>query len=137
MIDDRAIVAAGLLANGAGEPALADAGRADEGQIVVSVDPLALGEFLEQGAVEPARRAVVDVFDARLLTEPGGAQPRRQPFVAPQRGFPIKQQGEPVVAVDPLSLFCFREFGEGFRHAVEAKGVELIKSGMFEHVSVS
>lgn len=43
MIDDRAIVPASLLADGAGEPALADAGRTDEGEIVVGVDPLALG----------------------------------------------------------------------------------------------
>ena len=132
MIDDGAIVAAGLLADGAGEPAFADAGRADEGQIVVGVDPLALGELLEQGAVEPARGAVVDVFDARLLAEFGGAQPRRQPFVAPKRGFPIEQQGEPVVAVESLRLVGLGEFGEGLGHSVKAEGVELVEGRMFE-----
>ena len=68
---------------GAGEPTLADAGRTDESQVIVGVDPLAVGELLEQSAVEPARAAIVDVFDARLLAQLGGAQPRRQPFVAP------------------------------------------------------
>ena len=75
MIDDGTIVAAGLLADGASEPTFADARWADESQIVVGVDPLAFGEFLEQGAVEPARGAVVDVFDAGLLAEFCGAQP--------------------------------------------------------------
>ena len=57
MIEDGAIVAAGFLADGAGQPALADAGRPDEGEIVMGVDPIALRELLEQGAIEtPAAR---------------------------------------------------------------------------------
>src|ERR1700722_7556459 len=68
MIEDGAIVAAGFLADGASQPALADAGRADQGQIVVSVDPVAFRELLKQGAIETAGGAIVDVFDARLLT---------------------------------------------------------------------
>ena len=52
MIEDGAIVAAGFLADGASQPAFPDAGWADQGQIVVGVDPFALGELLEQGAVE-------------------------------------------------------------------------------------
>ena len=83
MIEDGAIVAAGFLADGAGQPAFADAGRADQGEIVAGVDPFALGELLEQGAVEASGGAIVDVFDARLLTQFGGAQSRRQAFVPP------------------------------------------------------
>ncbi len=137
MIDDGAIVAAGLLANGASEPTFADARWADQGQIVVGVDPLAFGELLEQGAVEPARGAIVDVFDAGLLAEFCGAQPRRQPFVAPKRRFPIEQQSEPVVAVDPFRLICLGEFGEGLGHSVKAEDVKLVEGGMFEQVAVS
>src|SRR5271156_6419764 len=59
MIEDGAIVATGLLADGAGEPTLADAGRADQGQIVMGVDPFALRELLEQGAVQTAGGAIV------------------------------------------------------------------------------
>jgi hypothetical protein len=51
------------VAEGAGEPALADAGGPAQDQIVVGVDPLAVGELLEQGAVEPARGAVIDRAD--------------------------------------------------------------------------
>jgi len=46
MIEDGSIVAAGFLANGASQPALANAGRTDQGEIVVGVDPIALGELL-------------------------------------------------------------------------------------------
>src|SRR5271155_2296356 len=76
MIEDGAIVAAGFLADGASQPALADAGWADEGQIVVGVDPVALGELLEQGAIQTTGGAIVDVLDARLLVQPGGAGAR-------------------------------------------------------------
>ena len=103
MIDDGAIVAARLLADGAGEPTFPDARWTDESQIIVSVDPSAFGELLEQGAIEPARGAIVDVFDGGLLAELGGAQTRRQPLVAPERGFPVEQQGEPVVAVESFA----------------------------------
>src|SRR5208283_4333953 len=63
VIEHGAIVAAGLVADGAGEPAFADAAGADEGQIVVGVDPGALSELLEEGAVETARTAVIHVLD--------------------------------------------------------------------------
>lgn len=40
-VEDRAVVAAGLVADGAGELAFADTSRAADRQIVVRVDPLA------------------------------------------------------------------------------------------------
>ena len=83
MIEDGSIVAAGFLANGASQPAFPDAGWADQGQIVVGVDPVALGELLEQGAIKTSGGAIVDVFDARLLAQLCGAQARRQAFVPP------------------------------------------------------
>ena len=73
MVGDRAIVAASFLADGASEPAFPDAGWADQGQIVVGVDPVALGELLEQGAIETTGGPIVDVFDARLLAQLCGA----------------------------------------------------------------
>ena len=39
--------------------------------------------FWEQGAVETSGGAIVDIFDARLLTQFGGAQPGREAFVPP------------------------------------------------------
>ena len=84
LIEDRAVVAAGLVAERRGEPTFADAGRTDQGQIVVVVDPVALDQLLEQGAVEAARTAVIDILDAGLLAQFGVAQSRRQPLVATQ-----------------------------------------------------
>jgi len=66
MIDDGTVVAAGLLANGASEPTFADARWADQSQIVAGVDPLAFGELLEQGAVEPQGCLVLNKSNAFL-----------------------------------------------------------------------
>jgi hypothetical protein len=37
------IVAAGFMADGASQPAFADTGRTDQGEIVVGLDPVSLG----------------------------------------------------------------------------------------------
>ena len=69
LIEDRPIVAAGLVAERRGQPTLADAGRADQRQIVVGVDPVALDQLLEQRAIETAR----DCDNRRLRRRPAGA----------------------------------------------------------------
>jgi hypothetical protein len=51
-VEDRAIVAAGLVADRAGQPTLADARRAAQRQIVVRVDPVALEQRFKQAAIE-------------------------------------------------------------------------------------
>jgi hypothetical protein len=88
LVEDGAIVAAGLVAEPRGDPALADAGRAADQQVGVVVDPAALDELGEQRAVETAWGAVVDVFDASLLAQLGvrsrrSARPCRRSTPAP------------------------------------------------------
>ena len=63
LIKNRAVVAARLMAEGTGQPAFADAGRPAQDQIVVRLDPFAAGELVEQGAIEAARGAIIDVLD--------------------------------------------------------------------------
>ncbi len=46
----------------------------------VGIDPIT---DCQQGAVEPARGAIIDVLDAGLLAQFGVVQPLRQPLVAP------------------------------------------------------
>ncbi len=105
---------------------------ANDGEIVVSVDPGAVRELLEQGAVETARTAVIHVFDRRLLAEPGGAQSRRQPLVPPPRDFAVEQKAEPFMMAKTVRLVGAGDFHEGLGHAVKAQGVELIEGRMFE-----
>ena len=64
-----------------GQPALVDAGWADERWINVSVDPFALGQHLEQRAVKTVAIAIVDVLNAGPLAQFGDTQPRREVLV--------------------------------------------------------
>ena len=70
MIEDGQVFPAGLLAEGTGEPAFADAAGAGDQQITSRADPVAGGELEEQRAIEPAGSAVVDVLDAGGMAQP-------------------------------------------------------------------
>src|ERR1051325_2180371 len=54
LVQHRPVVAARLVAQRAGEPALADAGRSFDHQVLRLVDPMAGDQCLEQSAVETA-----------------------------------------------------------------------------------
>jgi hypothetical protein len=56
LIEDGAIVSAGLVTECAGKPTFADAGLADDDQILMSIDPISGGELLEQRFVDAGRR---------------------------------------------------------------------------------
>src|SRR3954470_20837874 len=69
LIEHGAIVAACLVAERAGDPALADAGRPDDEQVLVALDPLAGDELLEQSPVETACGPQIDVIDDGVLAQ--------------------------------------------------------------------
>ena len=87
LIENRAVIAAGLVTEGTSKPRFAHAGRPAQNQIVVRVDPLAIGELVEERAVEAARGAVIDVLDASRLAQSGIAQPGGKPLVAAVKGW--------------------------------------------------
>ena len=93
LIEDRAVVAAGLVAEGTGKPAFADAGRPAQDQIVVRVDPLAGGELVEQRAIEAARGSVIDVLDDGMVAQSGIAQPSGEALVAAMGDLAIDAAG--------------------------------------------
>src|SRR5690606_37554938 len=68
-VEHGAIVAARLVAHGAGEPAFADACRPDDGAVLVGGDPVAPEQPLEQPAIEPALRTVIDVFGNSMMAQ--------------------------------------------------------------------
>jgi hypothetical protein len=62
----------------AGDPALADAGGADDRQVVVMVDPVAGDEPGQEGAVDATRGAQVDVLGRRVLAQGGELETGRR-----------------------------------------------------------
>jgi hypothetical protein len=87
-----------------GQPTFADAGRPFDDQVLRLLDPAPTGKVLEEGAIEAARGAIVDVLDDGLMTQPGVAQPCPQPSIVAFGGFAIEQESQP---------FGMRELGAG------------------------
>jgi hypothetical protein len=69
LIENGSVIAAGAVAGRASEPAFADAGWAAQDDVIVGIDPTALGELLEQGAIETARGTIV-AGDAERFDQP-------------------------------------------------------------------
>ena len=132
LVEDGAVVAAGLVAERAGKPTFADAGRAAQDQILVGVDPVAVGELLEQRAIEAARGAVIDILDDGLMAQPGIAQPGEQALVAAIADLAIEQQAEPFGMGERRGFAGCFELGEGLGHAGKPELVQLIEGGMGE-----
>ena len=63
MIEDGSIVATSVVAERAGKPTFAGAGRAADQQALVPCDPIADDELGEQCLVETTRHLHVDILD--------------------------------------------------------------------------
>jgi hypothetical protein len=88
------------VAESASQPRLADAGRADHDQVVMLADPFAGGELAEQGAVEAAMGAEIDVLDDGGLAQPRFAQAAGEALVLAAGRLAIDEQPEPVLAAE-------------------------------------
>src|SRR5215471_12188014 len=130
LIEHRAIVAAGLVAEGASKPAFADPGGALDDQVLGLFDPTAGNQGLEQCAVETAGGAVIDVLDHRLVAQPGKAQPCPQPPFIAVSGFTVEQQTKPFGVREPGALRVCLQLGESARHAGEPELMKLIDGGV-------
>jgi hypothetical protein len=55
------------VAERAGDPTLADAGRPGDEQILLAADPIAIDELGKEGALDAARSAQINIFDGCVL----------------------------------------------------------------------
>jgi hypothetical protein len=115
---------------GTSQPRFAHAGRPAQNQIVVRVDPLAIGELVEERAVEAAWGSVIDVLDAGLLAQSGIAQPGGKPLVAAKAELAIEQEAEPVSMGERGGFIGCFELGKRLGHAGQAKLAQLVEHWM-------
>ena len=126
-VEDRPVVAAGLVTDGAGEPTFSDACWTADREIVVRVDPLAAEQRFEQPALKPAGASVIDILRRCLMPQFGVAQARAEPLVVSPGGFPVEQQRQPLGMAERGGVAVLVEFDEGFGHTLEAKDVQLVE----------
>ena len=112
------------MAEGAGEPAFARAGRPDEQQNFMLPNPVAGGESEEERAIEPALDAEVHIFDAGRMTEARDLEESREPAVVATELLAVDEEGEAFVEGQGRDL---REAGlvsQGLGHAGEPERVQ-------------
>jgi len=97
VILDRTIVSAGLVAEGAGNPTLAQAGCSGDEQVLVAVDPVAADESGEDSAIDAAWRAPIEVFHACALAQRGELEAGGETFGVALGGFAIDQQSDALL----------------------------------------
>ena len=124
MVEDGAVVAAGLVAERAGDPALADAGRAGDQQILVAVDPVASDELLEQGAVEAADGAQIDILDDGGLAQAGELEARDEALVVALGGLAVDQQAEALLEAECGDVGLSSLLLERLGHAGKPKAIK-------------
>ena len=122
------------MSEGACEPGLSGTGLADQDQIVVGLEPFALGEGEDIAAVEAAGGIEVDILDAGLgEAQPGQPEAVGEPPVGACCGFAVEHEGEPFLAVEFGCLALFGHVAPGFGHALEAEGMHLVEGRMCQH----
>jgi hypothetical protein len=132
LVEDRAIVPASFVAERGSQPAFSNPSGPTDGQVVMRVDPLAIGELLEQGAIKAARGAIIDILDRSLLAQLGVTQSRAKPFVVSPGFLVIEKKTEPFGMAEIRRFAGGVNLGESLGHAMEAKTMQLVESGMGE-----
>ena len=96
-------------------------------------DPVAGRELEEQGAVETARAAIIDILDAGRMTQSRSSGARFEPLLPAQGRFIFEQQAEPFGMFEAARLGFAFEFLEPLGQAVQAERVQLFECRMSEH----
>lgn len=113
---------------------LANPGGPRDEDIEVFFDPLADGQRLDQEFIQASGMAIVDVFEGRIVLEPGPAQTTGQATVFPLRHLPVNQQSETLFEGQFLDVRHLHLLGQGNGHAGKFQCLELVQGGMCQHV---
>jgi hypothetical protein len=133
VVEDGQILAAGLVAERAGEPAFADPAWPGDQEVAPGPDPAAGSELEERGTVEPAMRVVVDILDAGGVTKARRAGAGLEALLAAQRHLVLEQQAKPLGVLERACLGVGIDLLVALGHAVQAEGVEEVERRMGEH----
>ena len=118
----------------AGEPGLAHAARSGDEDVEVFAQPAPGGEGEDEGFVEAARLAEVDVLDAGVgLTQLRAAQSIGHAPVVAHGEFTVDEQAEALLERERLAGGGLELLGQCGGHAEALELVELVDDGVGQH----
>ncbi len=130
---DAEALAASLVGERTADESLAHARGAGDEHVEVLAHPLAGGELGDEGFVEAAGAAVVEVLERRALSQPRALETRLEALVLACGELAVDEQSEAFLEVEALGLGHLALLVQGLGHAEEAQLVELLERGMGEH----
>ena len=133
MIEDGAIVAARLVAERAGKPTFAGAGRPADQQALVPCDPVAGDELGEQCLVETARRLHVDILDDGRLAQARELQSADESLVLALDRLAVDHEREPLLEAKRGNVGLLALLLQRLGHAGEPERDQAVVCGMREH----
>ena len=122
---------------GAREEALADAGWADQDQVVALGDPRAGAEREDLLAVEPARVGEVDGLERCGVAQLGRPETPLELALLAGRPLGVDEQAEPLVEAEHGGLVGLDLLAPGVGHRGQLHGVELVEGLFDQHQSSS
>jgi hypothetical protein len=102
--------------------------------MVMVANPLATGELLEEGEVEAARGAEVDILDHGGLAQSGFAQTTREALVLAAGRLTIDQQAEPILAGQLGGIGSVLQLDQGIGHGRQAERAQPLHRRMDQHL---
>ncbi len=102
--------------------------------MMMVAQPFAGGEFLEQGAIEAARRMQVAVFDDGGLAQLGFTQPAGKSLVLAAGRLAVDQEAEPVFPAQLGGVGRVLQLDEGVGHGRQAERAQPLDHGVDQHL---
>ncbi len=124
-------MAAGRVSEGTGDESLTGTGRSRDQDDLVVADPVRGAEAKQNGSVEAARGAEVDLFETGGQPELGLAEEPSEAAILADGSLTFDEQGQPVLEVQGADIGHALLLLESGSHAREAQLVESDK-GLFE-----
>jgi hypothetical protein len=118
LVEHRKALTAGLVAESASQPRLADTGRPDQAKMMMLANPLTARELEEESPVEAAVGAEVDVLDDGRLAQPGLAQTAGEPLVLAAGRLAVDEQPEPILVAEFAGIGSALQLDESIAMAV-------------------
>ena len=126
-------VAAGLVSQRAGEPGFAYARWAADDQVQAVAQPLAAAQLQDQGLVQAAWAAVIDVFQAGVMAQSCQFQAAAQTRVFTFGQLAVDHQAEAFVEAQIIDIGRGVLLAQRLDHAVQAQGLQLVECRVGQH----
>ena len=114
---------------------LARAGRPGQHQVTVLAYPAAGEQIADQRLVQAAARVQIQVLEAGRLSQTSALEPHFQSGIGAVGRFPLDQQGELIIEVEPAAVVQPRQLLQRPDHAEQAQGLELFQVGVMHGFS--